>query len=324
MRTVRFHQHGDPDVLVVAEVDVPCPGPGQVLLRTELVAGSFVDTTMRRGDGPFGPGPLPSSPHGEVVGIVEALGDGVDDGLRGRRMAALVFAEAYADAVLADAAACVPVPDALPAPEASVLAMAAPVAMAALALGRLAPGDTVLVQAAAGSIGHLAVQVARLLGASRVVGVVGRAAKLDVVRDLGAEAVALDDDWTGEVSTLVPGGVDLALDSAGGQISADTLELLDPFGRLVVYGAASGALPSIPARPLLTGRSVTGFGIGTWQAAHPDEAARHLAMVTGWLASGELRVLSSAPIPLAEARRAHALLEDRARVGRVVVGGFAS
>ena len=324
MRTIRFHRHGEPDVLVVEELEVPHPGPGQVLLRTELVAGSFVDTTMRRGDGPFGPGPLPSSPHGEVVGTVGAVGDGVDVGLRGRRVAALVFAEAYADAVLAEATACVPVPDDVPAAEASVLAMAAPVAMAALTLGRFAPGDTVLVQAAAGSIGHLAVQVARLLGASRVVGAVGSAAKLDVVRGLGAAAVALDGAWTDDVRELVPAGVDLALDSAGGRISADTLEVLDPFGRLVVYGAASGALPSLPARSLLTGRSVTGFGIGTWQAAHPDEAARHRAMVTGWLATGELQVLSSEPVPLAEAPRAHALLEDRARIGRVVVGGFAS
>jgi NADPH2:quinone reductase len=319
MRTVRFHRHGDPDVLVVEEIDVPKPGPGQVLIRTELVAGSFVDTTMRRGDGPFGPGALPSSPHGEVVGNVEAVGDGVDGAWRGQRVTALVFADAYADAALADAAACVPVPEDLSAADASVLAMAAPVAMAALALGRFEPGDTVLVQAAAGSIGHLAVQVARLLGASRVVGAVGSTAKLDVVRGLGAEAVALEGDWAGEVRALVPGGVDVALDSAGGQVSADTLDLLDPFGRLVVYGAASGALPSIPARPLLAGRSVTGFGIGTWTAAHPAEAARHRAMITGWLATGELRVLTSDVVPLAEAPRAHALLEDRKRVGRVVV-----
>lgn len=319
MRTVRFHRHGDPDVLVVEEVAVPTPGPGQVLLRTELVAGSFVDTTMRRGDGPFGPGPLPSSPHGEVVGTIEAVGEGVDDAWRGRRVAALVFAQAYADAVLADAAACVRVPQDLPAADVSVLAMAAPVAMAALSLGRFGPGDTVLVQAAAGSIGHLAVQLARLLGASRVVGAVGSAAKLDVVRGLGADAVALDGDWTDPVRALVPGGVDVALDSAGGQVTADTLEVLAPFGRLVVYGAASGTLPSIPARPLLAGRSVTGFGIGTWAATHPAEAARHRAMITGWLATGELRVLTSDVVPLAEAPRAHALLEDRARVGRVVV-----
>ncbi|WP_028937307.1 quinone oxidoreductase family protein [Pseudonocardia spinosispora] len=321
MRRVRYHEFGGPEVLRIEETPVPEPGPGQVLLRAEAIGASWVDTTIRAGTSPFGTWPLPGSPHGDVVGTVERVGDGIDQALVGRRVVALVHRDAYADFAVADASALTEVPDGVNSGDASVLAMPAPVAQVALELGGLAHGETVLVHSVTGGIGHLAVQLARLRGARRVIGTVGSPDKLDAARRLGADvAVCLaTPDWTDQVRAAVPDGVDVALDSVGGTVSAATLELLAPLGRLVVYGAASGTLPELSAAALFAVRTVTGFGVEQWRAARPAEHRRVVAEVTARVAAGELRTQVSATVPLAEAARAHTLLEDRSRIGRVLL-----
>jgi NADPH2:quinone reductase len=319
MRRVRYFEYGGPEVLRVEDVEIPTPGRGQLRLHTEVIAGSFVDTVMRRGAAPVGQQPLPGSPHGEVVGIVDAVGPDVPAEWVGARVAALAYADAYADQVLVAADSAALVPAGLSAADATVLAMAAPVSMVALTIGRVRPGGTVLVHAAAGSIGHLAVQLARVLGAGRIVGTSGSAAKSDYLRGLGADPVVLGDGWTDEVARLAPDGVDVVLDSLGGQTSAQSLALLAPFGTQVVYGAAGGALPDIPSGLLLGMRTVTGFGIVQWRTARPDKSRWILTALTGYLADGRLRPTVQATVPLDDAQRAHALLEDRSRIGRVLL-----
>jgi len=161
MRVVRYYEHGGPEVLRVEEVPLPEPGSGQLRLRTEIVGASFVDTTVRSGTSPLGTGELPGSPHGEVVGVVDGIGAGADRAAMGRRLAALVRADAYADFVVADLNWAAPVPSTVSPDDSTVLAMAAPCAMLSLSIGGLRPGDTVLVHGAAGSTGHLTVQLAR-------------------------------------------------------------------------------------------------------------------------------------------------------------------
>ncbi|MGW3041057.1 quinone oxidoreductase family protein [Kitasatospora sp. NPDC001159] len=202
MRRVRYHRYGGPEVLTEEEADTPTPGHGQVLLRTEAIGANFVDTRFRRG-APAGSvfhRPLPGILTGDVVGTVEAVGPGTGEELLGRRVAALAE-DAFAEFVLADAAWLAPIPDGLDLGAASMLPMGAPVALGALRTGRVAPGETVLVHAAAGGIGHLAVQLAKVLGAGTVIATAGSAAKLDFVRKLGAD-VAVDyaaPDWPEQV-----------------------------------------------------------------------------------------------------------------------------
>ncbi|ORA37343.1 oxidoreductase [Mycobacterium aquaticum] len=321
MKTARYHRHGGPEVLVIEEVDEPAPGPGQVVIRTEAIGGSFVDTTLRAGISALGRSPLPGSLHGDVVGVVQTVGEGVDSAWTGCRVAALVAVDAYAEFVTADADWLAPVPEGVAPADASNLAMPGPVALLALRWGRVAAGDTVLVHAAAGNIGHLALQLARLEGAGRVIATAGSPAKLDFARAHGADIAIsyADPDWPQQLREAVPGGVDVALDSIGGTTTAATLGLLAPGGRLVIYGVAGGALPELPVGEVLALRSVTGFSIAGFRAAFPDEAHQHLREYAAHVAHGQVRTAVGAIVPLTDPAAAHRKLEDRTRSGRVLI-----
>ncbi|MGC0420825.1 quinone oxidoreductase family protein [Embleya sp. AB8] len=335
MRRVRYHEYGDPDVLTLEEVERPEPGPGQVLIRTEVVGANFVDTRFRRGpvSGPLFQRPLPGVLTGDVVGLVEAVGAGVEGWPVGRRVAGLAE-DAFADFVLADAAWLVEVPDGLDLGAASALPMAGPVALRAVRTGQLAAGETVLVHAAAGGIGHLAVQFAKLLGAGTVIATVGSgsgsgpgpgpgsADKFDFVRGCGADFVVDYGraDWPERVREVAPQGVvDVVLDSVGGDVLRQSLGLLAPFGRVVMYGAATGELLEVPVTELFALRSVGGFSLLAWRGARPAQARREMNEVAGYLSSGRVRVAVHARLPLTEAVEAHRILDGRAQLGRVLL-----
>jgi NADPH:quinone reductase len=321
MRRVRYYEFGDPDVLRIEEADVPEPGAGQVLIQTEVIGASFVDTVMRRGTSAFAQQPLPGSPHGDVVGVVTSTGPGANSDLVGERVAALVSRDAYADYVVADADWLARVPSGVESAEASVLDMPAPVALRILRTGKLATGETVLVHAAGGNLGHLLTQLARLEGAATVIATVGSVAKAEFARQHGADVVVCyaDADWPDQVLAIAPAGVDLVADSMGGQLTVTSLELVAPLGRLVIYGALTGELPAIPAPSLVGLRWVTGFRLAAWRSARPDLARQDIADVAAYAAAGQFSVAVHATVPLAEAVKAHELLEDRSRTGRVLL-----
>ncbi|GIE60743.1 NADPH:quinone reductase-like Zn-dependent oxidoreductase [Actinoplanes octamycinicus] len=322
MRRVRYYQYGGPEVLTVEDVDPPAPQAGQVLLRVEAVGVNFVDTRFRRGpgSGSIFERPLPGRPTGDVVGTITRVGPGGDARLIGRRVAALAE-DAYADYAVAEAQWLAPVPENLGAGDASMLAMSAPVALRVLRSAPLRPGDTVLIHAAAGGVGHLAVQLAKLLGAGTVIGTARSARRLDFVRSVGAD-VAIDysePDWPDRVRAAAPGGVDVVLDAVGGPVLQASLDLLAPFGRAVVYGAATGKLEHVPVVSLFALRSVTGFNLTAWRRANPDEARREMDELTDLFAAGRLRATVHAGLPLTEAATAHQLIESRSHTGRVLL-----
>jgi NADPH:quinone reductase-like Zn-dependent oxidoreductase len=319
---VRYYEHGGPEVLRVEEVDVPAPGPGQVLIRVEAIGASYIDTVMRSGTSVFGSPPLPGSPHGDVVGTVAQLGAGAAEVRVGDRVGAFVVADAYADCVVADADWLVPIPDGIDLGVASTLSMPGPVALGTLRAGRLAEGETVLVHSGAGGIGQLAVQLAKIEGAATVIATAGSADKLAFVQQHGADAAVSyrDADWADQVSAIAPGGVDLILDAVGGQVTADGLGLLAPLGRNVLYGAGSNTMPILPGDKVVGGmRTVSSFSFMGWRAARPDAARAEVADLLGYAAAGRLHVAVQATVPLADAAEAHRLLADRARVGRVLL-----
>jgi NADPH:quinone reductase len=323
VRRVRFHEYGGPEVLKVEEADVPVPGKGQVLIRTTAIGANFVDTKFRRGPsaGSLFTMPLPGSPTGDVVGVVEATGPGVDTGLAGTRVAALAEKDAFADYVLADAAWLAPVPADLDDAAASVLSSPAPVALRVLRAGRVAAGETVLVHAAAGTIGHLATQLAKIEGAGTVIATAGSAAKLEFARAHGAD-VAIDytaEDWPEQVRAAAPGGVDVVLDSVGGAMLREGIDLLAPFGRLVAYGVASGEFGEVPVMNLVQLRTITAFSLLAWRSAAPDRAAAEVAELTALFADGRLRASVHTRLPLDDAVTAHRILENREQLGRVLL-----
>jgi NADPH2:quinone reductase len=319
MRRVRYHAYGGPDVLTLEEVPAPEPGPGQVRLRAEVIGANFVDTMFRRGAGGIFQRPLPGTPTGDVVGTVVATGDGVDAGLVGRRVASLAE-EAFADEALADAAWLAPVPDGVEDGTASMLPMGGPVALGALRLGRLAAGETVLVHAAAGGIGHLAVQLAKLEGARTVIATASSPAKLDLARSLGADVAVdyTDPGWPERVRAAVPRGVDVVLDSVAGPMLERNVDLLAPLGRVVIYGAAGGEPGEVPMTLYLL-RSVVGFSLLAYRAALPEQARADVTAVAEHAAAGRLRTVVHARLPLTEAAEAHRILDGREQLGRVLL-----
>lgn len=322
MRRVRYYEYGGPEVLTVEEGDMPEPGPGQVLVQVEAIGANVVDTKFRGGpsNGELFRRPLPGKLTGDVVGMVTAVGAGADENWLGQRVAALAE-DAFADYVLADAPWLAPVPKGLDLGAASMLPMGAPVALRVLRTARVAAGETVLVHAAAGGIGHLVVQLARLLGAGTVIATASSPAKLDFARHYGADVGIdyTDSTWTERVREVAPKGVDVVLDSIGGDILRHSLDILAPFGRAVVYGGMSGETFDVSLRSLGALKSVAGFSLLAWRAASPDRAREEMSEVADHMVNGRLRTAVHASFALTEAVAAHRVLDDRSQRGRVLV-----
>jgi NADPH:quinone reductase len=321
MRRVRYYAHGGPEVLTVEEAAVPEPGPGQVLIRTEAIGLNYLDALLRRETSrdSIYYRELPASLTGDVVGTVIRTGDGTDPALTGARVAVLLE-DACAEYVIADTSWLVSVPAELDAGAASVLPTMGAVALGALRTGRIAAGETVLVTAAAGGIGHLAVQLARQLGAGTVIGAVGSAAKSGFLKELGVDIVAdySQADWTDRVRQAVPGGVDVVLDAVGGGTLTECVGLLAPFGRVAAYGAADGTWGSVPVLSLAALKTLSAFSLMAWRAAAPERARADIAELTRWLQSGELRAVVTT-LPLAGVTSAHRSFEERGVLGRLVL-----
>jgi NADPH:quinone reductase len=321
MRRVRYHDHGGPEVLAVEEADIPSPGPGQVLIRTEAIGINYVDVQLRRETRPesIWYRPLPATLTGDTVGTVERPGADVDPSLAGTRVAVLLE-DGCADYVVAAADWLAPVPAGLGAGAASMLPTVGAVALGALRAGRFTAGETVLVTAGAGAIGHLAVQLAKLRGAGTVIATAGSAAKLGFLKEMGAD-VAVDynePDWADQVRLAAPRGVDVILEGVGGDILHTSIGLLAPFGRVVVFGASAGELTSVPVRSLFALKSVTGFSLLAWRAIDPEQARADITELTGLLESGALRAVTRA-LPLTDAAGAYRLLESRNVTGRLLL-----
>jgi NADPH2:quinone reductase len=321
MRRVRYHAHGGPEVLVIEEADIPEPGAGQVLIRTEAIGLNYVDVQLRRETSldSIWFRSLPGTRTGDVVGTVTAAGRDTDPALVGTRVAALLE-DGCAEYVVADADWLAGTPEQLSAGAASMLPTVAAVALGALRAGRAGQGDTVLVTAGAGAIGHLAVQLARQLGAGTLIATAGSAAKLDFVKELGAD-VGIDHTqpgWAGQVRAAAPGGVDVALEAVGGEMLHQSIELLAPFGRLVAYGASAGDLTSVPVRNLFALKTVTGFSLLAWRAAGAEQARAGIAELTALFETGRLHAADTV-LPLADVVQAHRRLEDRAVLGRLLL-----
>jgi NADPH2:quinone reductase len=313
MRAVRYHEYGGPDVLAIEEVPVPEPGPGQARIRVEAIGTNAVDTRFRAGTSDRA-WPLPGTVTGDVVGWVTAVGAGAAVAV-GDRVAGLAE-DAHCEEVLVDARWLAPVPDGADAGEATALSMVLPLALRLLRFGRLATGETVLIQSAAGAIGHLAVQVAVRLGAGRVIGSASTADKREFVRSLGAVPIDhTDPDWP----AAVPAGVDLVLDGVGGETFDRGLGLLAPLGRMVSYGAMGGALPTVPVAALIAGKQVGAFSIRAFQAARPAEAAQDIVDAVELWRSGAVRSVVHARYALADVAKAHEELEARGNAGRIVL-----
>ncbi|WJV45230.1 quinone oxidoreductase family protein [Streptomyces flavofungini] len=305
MRRVRYERQGGPEVLFVEEAPVPEPGPGELLVRVAAVGVTL--PVVRKVRECAAPVPL----GGEIAGDVVRTGDGVTGFAPGDRVTGLVFGHGYADYALLHTAMASPVPDGASAVDAVALVRSGLVARGALDAARPAAGETALITAAASGVGHLAVRLAGLHGAARVVGAVSDLAKADFVRGLGADDVVPYDapDW-GEPA-------DYCLDGVGGDLLGPAVAALAPHGRLVAYGSGGGTLS---AYDLLVGaKSVTGFQTGLIARGRPGLYEQWRRDLWRLFHSGELRPVVHAEFDLTDAAAAHAAIESRVNTGKIVL-----
>jgi len=327
MKAIRIHETGSPEVLTLDEVETPRPREGQVLVRVAAAGVNFTDVMARQGiflSREAMPA-LPAIMGTEVAGVIAQVGPGVAEDLVGRRVVAFVRG-GYADYAIAAIDLVTEVPDGLDLAEAVSFLVQGVTAWQLLSdCGRIAPGSSVLVHSGAGGVGSLAVQLARLLGATTVVATAGSRDKRKLAEDLGAD-VAIDyslQDWPEQVRTATGGrGVDIVLDAVGGEVGERSLECLAPFGRLVVYGVASKQLASFAGSQLMAkNQSVVGYWLSSRLAPGTPEAAQGagVARLLGLAAAGRLSAVVRHVFPLEDAALAHRAVGDRRTVGKVVI-----
>ncbi|MCT9091331.1 zinc-binding dehydrogenase [Streptomyces sp. ASQP_92] len=321
MRAIRFDEFGGPEVLRLVESEVPAPGPGEVSIDVAYVGVNFADLKARSVG--YRVEALPFVPGLELSGRVRALGAGVEGLAVGQEVAALTEGGAYADVALAPAATVFPLPDGVSLRTAATLPTVLPTAHALIhEVGRLQAGESVLVQGAAGGVGTVAGQLARLAGAGAVYGVVSSGAKADYARKHGYDDAFLTDTFDADVLRATGGrGVDLVLDPVGGETLRRGLDSLALFGRLVSYGNASGEAAWQVGQDELygRGRSVSGFSILGLAAGDPEAlrviADRALRLAT----SGAVELPVTAEYALEEAAGAHELMESRTSTGKLLL-----
>lgn len=327
MKAARFHQTGGPEVLVYEDVADPSPSAGEVLIRVEAVGLNFADVMRRRGDDYPDPSPPPFILGAEVAGTIAALGAGVRGIELGTRVLATPGAGGYAQYICVPAATLIPVPPGVTAVQAAALVGHG--LTAALSLrnaARLSEGESVLIEAAAGGVGSFAVQLAKLYGAGKVIAAASTPEKRAIAERLGADA-SVDytaPGWADEVRALTGGrGVDVVLESIGGDTLGQALRAMAPFGRMVFLGQSSGKTALVDPWQLTTpNRTVTGFYVGAY-LAFPELVQATLGEIIGFISSGRLSLQVGTVLPLSHAAEAHRLLEGRKTTGKVVLEPWA-
>jgi NADPH2:quinone reductase len=311
-RAVVATAFGGPEVLAVIETPVRPPGPGEVLISVRAAGTNPIDYKLYSGAIGRDPARLPMRLGREAAGVVTGVGDGAEGPagpLRaGDETVAYPIAGAYADDVTVPASSVVPNPTTLSFEEASGMMLTGATATHALAVVRIGAGETVLVHGAAGGVGLMAVQLAVLAGA-RVIGT-AREGGHGLLREFGAEPVTYGAGLEERVRTLAPGGVDAAVDCAGGDEALDvSLALVADRGRIVTIVASRRAFDA--------GIKVIGGAPGADPGTEIRSAARlELARLAE---GGKLRVVVAAVYPLAEAAAAHRALATGHTHGKIVL-----
>lgn len=324
MKTVRFHQTGGPEVLIYEEVPDPKPGPGQVLIKVQAVGVNFADVLRRRGDPYPMPSPVPFTLGGEIAGTVEALGDGVTDISVGISVYVTCRDGGYAQYVVVPAVSVVPLPAGISPAEATTLVIQGLTAAFAIKEnGRFVKGETVLIEAAAGGVGSFAIQLAREFGAGKIIAAASTDEKRKFALDLGADFAVdyTDPDWAKTVKAMTDGrGADIILEVAGGETVFRALDALAPFGRMVVYGMASGEAVQVdPQALVIENQSITGFYIGGYFHRRPELVNSEIAELVKLVGEGKLKLPVGTVLPLSQAVKAHELLEGRKTIGKMVL-----
>jgi len=322
MKAVLCVEHGPPEKLVVQDIPTPEPGRGQVRLKVEAAGVNFPDTLIIQNLYQFKPA-LPFSPGGEAAGVIDAVGEGVEDLRVGDRAVAMTGNGCFAEYVIANRAQVVPIPGDMPADIAAGFTMTYGTSHHALKQrARLQPGETLLVLGAAGGVGLTAVELGKLMGAT-VIAAASTDEKLALCTEYGADATInyATTNLKDEVKRLTGGkGPDVIYDPVGDKYAEPAFRSIGWNGRYLVVGFAGGIIPSLPLNlPLIKGASIVGVFWGAFTQAEPAVHRANMAELLDWYAAGRLKPHVSKHFPLSEGPAAIRWMMDRKATGKVVL-----
>lgn len=322
MKAVLCREFGPPDHLILAEIEEPTPGPGEVLVRVSHAALNFFDTLIIQNKYQAKP-PLPFSPGGEFSGTVAAVGAGVPEFSRGQRVAGYVGWGACREMAIAKPSHLVALPDGLDDEAAAGLFVTYGTSLHALKdRAKLQAGETLAVLGAAGGAGLSAVEIGALMGA-RVIACASTPDKLALAREHGA-TLTLDytkEDLKDGLKRLTDGqGVDVIYDPVGGKMAEAALRAIAWQGRFLVVGFAAGDIPSIPLNlALLKGCDILGVFWGSFRERDPAAHQANMRDIVAWAAVGKLKTHIHAVFPLGETAKALEVIARREATGKVLV-----
>ncbi|HZF58152.1 MAG TPA: quinone oxidoreductase [Rubrobacter sp.] len=322
MKTIFVEEFGEPEVLQYTEAERPSPVEREALIEVRSAGVNYADTMRRRNQYVVSQD-LPFVPGSEVAGTVAEVGEGVENVSVGDRAVTLLGTGGYAEYAVAPARNLIPIPEGLDFDQAAAIPLQGLTAYHCIKTsGALEEGETVLVHAAAGGVGTLAVQMARLLGAGTIIATASSDEKLDLARSLGADVLIdyTEETWPERVREATEGeGADVILEMVGSDFPEKNLTCLNVFGRMVVFGAASRERGSIvPASLMNECHAVVGFYLPQIMR-RPDLFVPSLREVLGWISSGDLQLTIGATYPLEKAAEAHADLEGRKTTGKLLL-----
>jgi NADPH2:quinone reductase len=313
VRAIQIKEFGGPEVLELADLPVPTPGEDEVLIKVSRAGLNYADTHQRT-NSYLAPAELPLVPGTEVAGVREDTGE---------RVVALCGNGGYAEYATAPAALTFPIPDGVDDGTALALLLQGLTAYHLLRTSaKVASGESVVIHAAAGGVGSLAVQLAGPMGAGRVIATASTEDKRDLALELGADA-AIDSGPEGMKERLeeANGGakVDVVLEMAGGEVFEQSLAALAPFGRLVAYGIASQDQNEVRTGELMRrSRGVVGFWL-VHCMGRPEMVDEALADLFARVACEQLRAVVGETYPLGQAARAHTDMQERRTSGKVLL-----
>lgn len=322
MKAVLCERLGGPETLVLRDVDMPEPGPGEVLVRVAAAALNFFDTLIIEGRYQFRP-ELPFSPGAEFAGQVVSVGEGVELFEPGDRVMGYVRWGAVREAVIATEDDLVLLPDGISEDVAAGLTVTYGTALHAFRdRARLEEGETVAVLGASGGVGLAAVEIARAMGA-RVIACASSAEKLELARAHGAGELVnyAEDDLKARLKDLTDGsGVDVVYDPVGGDYAEAALRATGWRGRYLVVGFAAGDIPKPPLNlVMLKGCDVLGVFWGEAIIREPESHRDNMAQLLAWVAEGRIVPHVHAVYPIEETAQALRELVERRAQGKVVI-----
>lgn len=320
MKAVYVNRFGGPEVLEMVEVELPAVGPKQVLIKVAVASVNFADIKARLGKY-HGKGSPPFIPGLDVAGTVSAIGEGVTEVKVGERVIAFPRDGSYADYCVAEEVLTFPIANNISFDIAAACPVVAVTCYNLLArVGKLSEGETVVIHSASGGIGTTAIQLAKILGAGKVIATVGREEKAAVAKSAGADSVLNyhHDSVDKEILKLTNGvGADVILDPIGGEVFQKSLGYLAHFGRIACFGGESASFQTGILHK--TCRSVLGYSLGTQLKERPEAVKSTVLKVLELIKRKDLNIFISEKYALCDAAKAHQWIDSRKSTGKVLL-----